>query len=44
MADNPMLKFVDHGQAFPAKRDAALRAEDFREIADRYAEIGRAHV
>ena len=37
MADNPMLKFVDHGQAYPAKRPADLRAEDFREIADRYA-------
>jgi glutamate synthase (NADPH) small chain len=37
MADNPMLKFVDHGQVYPAKRSADLRAEDFREIADRYA-------
>ena len=37
MADNPMLKFVDLGQAYPAKRPAELRAEDFREIADRYA-------
>ena len=37
MADNPMLKFVDHGQAFPAKRSPSIRAEDFREIADRYA-------
>jgi glutamate synthase (NADPH) small chain len=37
MADNPMLKFVDQAQAYPAKRAAALRAEDFQEIADRYA-------
>jgi glutamate synthase (NADPH/NADH) small chain len=37
MADDAMLKFVGRGQAFPAKRPAELRAEDFREIADRYA-------
>jgi len=37
MADNPMLKFVTLAQAYPAKRDPALRADDFREIADRYA-------
>jgi len=37
MADDPMLKFVNRAQAFPAKRAAELRAEDFREIADRYA-------
>jgi glutamate synthase (NADPH) small chain len=37
MSDAQMLKFVGTGQAFPAKRTAALRAEDFREIADRYA-------
>ncbi|MFM9979216.1 MAG: NAD(P)-dependent oxidoreductase [Sphingomonadaceae bacterium] len=37
MADNPMLKFVDATQAYPPKRAADLRAEDFREIADRYA-------
>jgi glutamate synthase (NADPH) small chain len=37
MADNPMLKFVDHAQAYPAKRPPVARAEDFREIADRYA-------
>ncbi len=37
MAENPMLKFVDSAQAYPAKRAAAARAEDFREIADRYA-------
>jgi glutamate synthase (NADPH/NADH) small chain len=36
MADDAMLKFVGTGQAFPAKRPAELRAEDFREIADRY--------
>ena len=33
-----MLSFVDHRQSYPAKRDAPIRAEDFREIADRYAE------
>jgi glutamate synthase (NADPH) small chain len=38
MAENPMLKFVDKAQAYPAKRGAQARAEDFREIADRYAE------
>jgi glutamate synthase (NADPH) small chain len=32
-----MLKFVDQAQAYPAKRAPAMRAEDFREIADRYA-------
>ena len=37
MAVNKMLKFVGTGQAFPEKREAELRAEDFREIADRYA-------
>ncbi|MDT8760609.1 NAD(P)-dependent oxidoreductase [Sphingomonas psychrotolerans] len=37
MADNAMLKFVARGQQYPAKREAELRAEDFREIADRYA-------
>ena len=37
MADNPMLKFVDRDQAYPAKRAAVARTEDFREIADRYA-------
>ncbi len=31
-----MLKFVDVTQVYPAKRDATQRAEDFREIADRY--------
>ena len=37
MGDNPMLKFVDLPQAYPVKRAADLRAEDFREIADRFA-------
>lgn len=37
MADDAMLKFVARGQQYPAKRSAELRAEDFREIADRYA-------
>ncbi len=37
MAGDPMLKFVVQGQSYPAKRDADLRAQDFREIADRYA-------
>ena len=37
MADNPMLKFVDLDQSYPAKRAANARADDFREIADRYA-------
>ncbi len=37
MAENPMLKFVDRTQAYPAKRAPEARAEDFREIANRYA-------
>ncbi|MFS0772375.1 NAD(P)-dependent oxidoreductase [Sphingomonas sp. 1P08PE] len=37
MADDPMLKFVVQQQVYPAKREADLRAQDFREIADRYA-------
>ena len=37
MADSPMLKFVDRSQVYPAKRPPLARAEDFREIADRYA-------
>jgi glutamate synthase (NADPH) small chain len=37
MANDPMLKFVDTPQAFPEKRKALLRAEDFAEIARRYA-------
>jgi len=32
-----MLKFVGRDQAYPAKRPADDRADDFREIADRYA-------
>ncbi len=36
MADNPMLKFVGLTQAYPAKREPELRAEDFQEIANRY--------
>lgn len=37
MAGDHTLQFVDRTQAYPAKRKADLRAEDFREIADRYA-------
>ena len=37
MAKDHMLKFVDTPQAFPEKRVAELRAEDFAEIARRYA-------
>ena len=37
VAKDPMLKFVDTPQAFPEKRNAELRAEDFAEIAKRYA-------
>jgi glutamate synthase (NADPH) small chain len=37
MAENPMLKFVDKAQVYPEKREPTLRAEDFREIADKYA-------
>ena len=36
MAD-PTLQFVNRGQAYPDKRAADDRADDFREIADRYA-------
>ena len=36
MAEDAMLKFVAREQAYPAKRPAELRADDFREIADRY--------
>ena len=32
-----MLKFVDLGQAYPPKREADDRADDFQEIAARYA-------
>ena len=37
MARDAMLKFVDRQQAYPAKRPADARADDFREIAARYA-------
>jgi glutamate synthase (NADPH) small chain len=37
MANDRMLQFVDRGQAYPAKRAATDRAQDFREIAARYA-------
>lgn len=37
MAADPMLKFVARPQVYPAKRTAEDRADDFREIADRYA-------
>jgi glutamate synthase (NADPH/NADH) small chain len=37
MTAESMLKFVERPQAYPAKRAADARAEDFREIADRYA-------
>lgn len=37
MADTSLLKFVDREQAYPAKREPEIRAEDFREIAERYA-------
>ncbi|MCP3730993.1 NAD(P)-dependent oxidoreductase [Sphingomonas sp. MG17] len=37
MAKEVMLQFVDRAQAFPPKRQAPLRAQDFREIAERYA-------
>jgi glutamate synthase (NADPH) small chain len=37
MAKERMLQFVATGQSFPAKREAQLRADDFQEIASRYA-------
>ena len=37
MANDQMLKFVDRTQSYPIKRAADARADDFREIADRYA-------
>ena len=37
MVTDSMLKFVARPQAYPAKRAADDRADDFREIADRYA-------
>jgi glutamate synthase (NADPH/NADH) small chain len=36
MAENIMLKFVGSPQAYPEKRAAPLRTEDFQEIANRY--------
>ena len=39
MANDSLLKFVDRQQAYPAKRTAEERADDFREIADRYAVV-----
>ena len=37
MAGETLLKFVEREQAYPGKRAAEDRADDFREIADRYA-------
>ena len=37
MPAETMLQFVARDQAYPAKRTAGDRADDFREIADRYA-------
>lgn len=37
MATDTLLKFVERDQAYPAKRAPGERADDFREIADRYA-------
>ena len=37
MAKDPMLKFISKPQAYPEKRAAQLRAEDFAEIAEHYA-------
>jgi glutamate synthase (NADPH/NADH) small chain len=37
MGKDVMLQFVDRAQVFPPKRDPDLRAQDFREIAERYA-------
>jgi glutamate synthase (NADPH/NADH) small chain len=37
VAGEQLLKFVERPQAYPAKREASARAEDFREIADKYA-------
>jgi glutamate synthase (NADPH/NADH) small chain len=36
MAENPMLKFVGTGQAYPEKRAPEIRAEDFAEITRAY--------
>lgn len=37
MANDSMLKFVGRGQSYPVKRTAVERADDFKEIAQRYA-------
>ena len=37
MAHDSMLKFLDREQRYPSKRPPAYRAEDFAEIASRYA-------
>ncbi|HMO75974.1 MAG TPA: NAD(P)-dependent oxidoreductase [Sphingopyxis sp.] len=37
MASDRMLKFVERDQHYPDKRSAEARAQDFREIAERYA-------
>ncbi|MDY1008889.1 NAD(P)-dependent oxidoreductase [Sphingomonas sp. CFBP9019] len=37
MANDSMLKFVGREQSYPDKRNAVERADDFREIAARYA-------
>ena len=37
MAIDRMLKFVSNGQVYPDKREPRLRAQDFAEIAERYA-------
>jgi hypothetical protein len=37
VANDPMLKFISQPQAYPHKREAEMRAEDFAEIADCYA-------
>ena len=37
MANDSMLKFVGREQQYPTKRAAGDRADDFREIAERYA-------
>lgn len=39
MAADTMLRFVATPQSYPDKRSAEARAEDFREIADRYAVV-----
>ena len=39
MANDSMLKFVGREQSYPDKRTAAERADDFNEIAQRYAVV-----